>query len=596
MVQLKLERTTGEAIGVISWFAVHPTSMNNSNTLVSSDNVGYASILFEKKMNPTALPGKGKFVAAFASSNLGDVSPNLRGPRCTDTGEACDVHTSTCDGANVLCVASGPGVNMFESTRIIGDRLYTKALELFEGESTQISGPIRSIHQYVNMAEKRQTVFDIQAQKNQTIRGCLPAMGYSFAAGTTDGPGAFTFIQGMTSPNELWNAVRDFLITPSAAAAECQAVKPILIPTGEMRFPFEWQPQIVSTGIVMLGNFTIVAVPGEFTTMAGRRLRLAVWEGLNMKTSSSQESSSTVNSNLTTTITNFTSFSWMTMIDESGNVVNVTSQNSNSSVSGANGAASGNASPMQQNMENLLSSMQQMRNGPPVVVAGLCNTYSSYIVTPQEYTRYEAASTIYGPHTLSLYEAQYRDLARAVVTDTKVKPGPTPRDLKEDVVSLVAPVIFDSTSWNRNYGDCIKQPPATAAPGDTVSATFISGHPRNNLMLEGTFMRVERRDVREGGNATWTVVATDANWETKYKWYRTSFLLGTSESRLEWTIPEDTEPATYRIRHYGHAKYLFGGVFPYRGSSRSFQVVRRSSATSADVAPRNSKRRFFNWS
>lgn len=45
-------------LGVINWFAVHPTSMNNTNRLVSSDNVGYASILFEKSMNKDALVGK----------------------------------------------------------------------------------------------------------------------------------------------------------------------------------------------------------------------------------------------------------------------------------------------------------------------------------------------------------------------------------------------------------------------------------------------------------------------------------------------------------------------------------------------------------
>lgn len=33
------------------------------------------------------LPGKGNFVAAFASTNLGDVSPNTNGPRCQDTGK-----------------------------------------------------------------------------------------------------------------------------------------------------------------------------------------------------------------------------------------------------------------------------------------------------------------------------------------------------------------------------------------------------------------------------------------------------------------------------------------------------------------------------
>jgi hypothetical protein len=32
------------------------------------------------------LPGIGRFVAAFAATNLGDVSPNTVGPKCIDTG------------------------------------------------------------------------------------------------------------------------------------------------------------------------------------------------------------------------------------------------------------------------------------------------------------------------------------------------------------------------------------------------------------------------------------------------------------------------------------------------------------------------------
>lgn len=40
-----------------------------------------------------------------------------------------------------------------------------------------------------------------------------------------------------------------------------------------------------------------------------------------------------------------------------------------------------------------------------VVLAGLTNTYSSYITTFEEYQiqRYEGASTIFGPHTLDAY-------------------------------------------------------------------------------------------------------------------------------------------------------------------------------------------------
>ena len=56
--------------------------------LISGDNKGYASYLMEKYINGNAsLPGKGSFVAAFASTNLGDVSPNTAGPRCIDTGK-----------------------------------------------------------------------------------------------------------------------------------------------------------------------------------------------------------------------------------------------------------------------------------------------------------------------------------------------------------------------------------------------------------------------------------------------------------------------------------------------------------------------------
>ena len=42
---------------LFSWFAVHCTSMNNTNKLISADNKGYASYLMEQSINK-ALPGK----------------------------------------------------------------------------------------------------------------------------------------------------------------------------------------------------------------------------------------------------------------------------------------------------------------------------------------------------------------------------------------------------------------------------------------------------------------------------------------------------------------------------------------------------------
>lgn len=77
----------------------------------------------------------------------------------------------------------------------------------------------------------------------------------------------------------------------------------------KMRLPYQWQPKIVSTHLAAIGGFVIAGVPGEFTTMSGRRMR-----------------------------------------------------------------------------ETIASAMKEStKTEPTVVIAGLCNTYSDYIATPEEY-------------------------------------------------------------------------------------------------------------------------------------------------------------------------------------------------------------------
>lgn len=59
-------------------------------------------------------------------------------------------------------------------------------------------------------------------------------MGYSFAAGTIDGPGSFSFRQGTTSANPMWNVVRNLLATPTNEDIKCHGAKPILLATGHV--------------------------------------------------------------------------------------------------------------------------------------------------------------------------------------------------------------------------------------------------------------------------------------------------------------------------------------------------------------------------
>lgn len=256
-------------VGMNSWFAVHGTSMNNTNHLVSSDNKGLASLLAQRKFGG---------LMSFSSSNLGDISPNIRGAKCGDTGAACDFFTSTCPvsiGAgnltisrNELCTSVGPGRDMFESTRIIAQRQVDLAESLLfsEDNSKRLSAnaTISVRHTFVRMP-------GLEVKDDNVL--CDAAMGDSFAAGTVDGPGQFGFAQNKTA-NPLWQIASNFLHKSSRKEIECQHPKTILLPTGSLSVPHPWAPSVLPMQLVAFDNaFIIAAVPTELTTMAGRRLK-----------------------------------------------------------------------------------------------------------------------------------------------------------------------------------------------------------------------------------------------------------------------------------------------------------------------------------
>lgn len=275
MTLLKVVGANGLASAAINWFAVHCTSVSNQNQLINGDSKGVAAHLMEAW---AAVGGSGTgtahgFISAFAQASVGDTSPNTLGAFCNDTGLPCDLATSTCNGRNAQCMGRGPAwPNDEESNLIIAQLQADKATELFEGATERVTGPIQYGHMYVHMDY-------MEVQESEFTRAgttCPPAMGFSFAAGTTDGPGAFDFKQGDTKGTAFWKVVRSFITEPSAKLQQCQAPKPILLATGEMDYPYPWQPHVVDISILKVGQVVILCVPGEFTTMAGHRLKDAV--------------------------------------------------------------------------------------------------------------------------------------------------------------------------------------------------------------------------------------------------------------------------------------------------------------------------------
>lgn len=500
-----VSQKTGKPMGVLNWFAVHGTAMNNTNTLISGDNRGYASYALEREINgPEVATGKGSFVAAFASTNLGDVSPNTAGAKCIDTGLPCDGTHSSCNNRCEMCIAFGPGKDMFESTQIIGDKQFQFAKKLMsEATETLMDGPVDYRHSFVDMSSLNVTRAD-----GTTVSTCKPAMGYSFAAGTTDGPGMFNFIQGTTSGNPFWDKVRDFLSEPTAEEIACQAPKPILINTADINVPYEWDPRIVPVQILRVGNLFILSAPSEFTTMAGRRLRNAVRDILE-------------NSNIV----------------PAGTKIYVT-------------------------------------------IAGLTNTYSSYVTTYEEYQaqRYEAASTIYGPHTLEGYIQEFSRLARDMVAGRPSATGQSPPDLSDKQLQLIAEPKFDRLPEGKNFGDVLVDAKPTYLIGETVAVTFQGANPRNNQRTEDTFLTVEYQTT-VAGKTVYKTVANDADWSTKFKWIVGSQhpldfgVKRESTVVLSWDIPTDALEGTYRICYHGDHKTVKGGkVIPFSGCSSDFLV------------------------
>jgi neutral ceramidase len=95
-------------------------------------------------------------------------------------------------------------------------------------------------------------------------RTCTAALGFRMIAGAADGPGIGWVGSACDRHKWLWFICKEF-------RKECQGEKPIISEIGSKK-PYPWAPAVLPIQLAKIGNLVIIAVPGEFTTMAGRRL------------------------------------------------------------------------------------------------------------------------------------------------------------------------------------------------------------------------------------------------------------------------------------------------------------------------------------
>ncbi|HEY5155223.1 MAG TPA: neutral/alkaline non-lysosomal ceramidase N-terminal domain-containing protein, partial [Acidimicrobiales bacterium] len=246
----------GSAVGAINWFAAHCTSMTNTNRLISSDNKGYAAYAWERIAEGvdylTDLDDDPRFIAAFAQTNAGDMSPNLD-----------------------LRAGHGPTDDEVENTRIIGTRQFDAARALAEQAGTPVAGPIDARMLYIDLAGVTVGPEFTGDGLAHTTSG--PAGGAASLAGATvDGPAFRAFREGR---NPVWDwPSTQIAYRLSARLRDSQAPKGIMLPGGILNRLRPLVAQRVPVQLLRIGPLYLIGIPGEVTITAGLRLRRTVAE------------------------------------------------------------------------------------------------------------------------------------------------------------------------------------------------------------------------------------------------------------------------------------------------------------------------------
>ena len=277
----------GRAEALLSLFGVHATCLGNQLDNYDGDNKGYAALHAESSLRAE---GACEPVAIFAQGTAGDVSPHYHGPgdlkrRRKLRGEA-----------------------EYAYARENGQKQSEHALAMLKaGEGQLVSGPLDGVLTYADMSD--QAVAPEFAGGQVGARTSAPCHGVGFFLGTpVDGPGMPAPL-GFAAKRLARAERRRNLKAGAPRHAEYQKLydsqgpkdivldagrKQVLgfaldrIPLPDMADPLVAElkrqaksgalngspmvPSVLPLQIVRLGNLRLVCAPGEFTTVAGRRL------------------------------------------------------------------------------------------------------------------------------------------------------------------------------------------------------------------------------------------------------------------------------------------------------------------------------------
>ena len=227
--------------------------MTNQNTLISGDNKGYAAFHWERLVESSDyLAGQPAFIAAFAQTNPGDMTPN--------------VDRRSVKGAQGI----GPTQDEVENTRIIGRRQYDAAAALLT-DGHRLGSTVDSRLTYVDLGNVEvRPEFTPDGKPHRTGPAMAAA---SQIAGTDDGAGLVGFRQGR---NRAVDGMSSTIYRLSETMRAAHAPKGLVVPLHRLNRYRPFVQERVPVQLLRLGRLYLIAIPGEPTIVSGLRLRRTV--------------------------------------------------------------------------------------------------------------------------------------------------------------------------------------------------------------------------------------------------------------------------------------------------------------------------------
>jgi neutral ceramidase len=224
----------GRLVGAAVFTAVHPTAMGPALAVYSSDLFGVAGIEAARRLRPRA--GRREPVLAFFNGAEGDVSPNWRSQ----------------DGPN---------------TRALGHRLAEAVVALAAGGERVATPAIGHAFERVRIAGACAPDGD----GRQRCAAPRPLVGRATLAGASDGRThllPWLFRDGVTRAPWGPQGVKVPALDPGLGWVRLPLTALLLLPVRD--------PATAPLGVYTLGPLALATLPGEFTTMMGRRIATTV--------------------------------------------------------------------------------------------------------------------------------------------------------------------------------------------------------------------------------------------------------------------------------------------------------------------------------